>query len=106
MAPAELDKLKAQLDDLKAKGFIRPSASPWGAPILFMKKKDRLLPEICFGFLTHSSNYDSTYLQGGQVCVEWGLQRMVTYGSRQLKTHELNYLTHDLELVAVVFALK
>ena len=31
---------------------------------------------------------------------------MVAYGSRQLKTHELNYLTHDLELVAIVIALK
>ena len=32
--------------------------------------------------------------------------RVVAYGSRQLKTHEKNYPTHDLELAAVVFALK
>ena len=40
MAPAELRELKAQLQELLSKGFIRPSASPWGAPVLFVKKKD------------------------------------------------------------------
>ncbi|MBW1279403.1 reverse transcriptase family protein, partial [Escherichia coli] len=32
--------MKKQLDDLLSKGFIRPSGSPWGAPVLFVKKKD------------------------------------------------------------------
>lgn len=40
MAPAELRQLKAQIQELLDKGFIRPSASPWGAPVLFVKKKD------------------------------------------------------------------
>ena len=40
MAPAELSELKAQLKELLSKGFLRPSISPWGAPILFVKKKD------------------------------------------------------------------
>ena len=40
MAPAELRELKAQLEELSSKGFIRPSISPWGAPVLFVKKKD------------------------------------------------------------------
>ena len=40
MAPAELRELKAQLQELLGKDFIRPSASPWGAPVLFVKKKD------------------------------------------------------------------
>ena len=40
IAPAELRELKAQLQELLVKGFIRPSASPWGAPVLFVKKKD------------------------------------------------------------------
>ena len=40
MAPAELRELKTQLQELLGKGFIRPSASPWGAPVLFVKKKD------------------------------------------------------------------
>ena len=40
MAPLELRELKVQLQDLLDKGFIRPSVSPWGAPVLFVKKKD------------------------------------------------------------------
>ena len=41
MAPLELKELKIQLQELLYKGFIRPSVSPWGAPVLFVKKKDR-----------------------------------------------------------------
>ncbi|KAA0053491.1 DNA/RNA polymerases superfamily protein [Cucumis melo var. makuwa] len=40
MAPAELKELKVQLQELLDEGFIRPSVSPWGAPVLFVKKKD------------------------------------------------------------------
>ena len=40
MASAELRELKARLEELLSKGFIRPSISPWGAPVLFVKKKD------------------------------------------------------------------
>jgi hypothetical protein len=36
----ELVELKKQLTELHAKGFICPSSSPWGAPVLFVKKKD------------------------------------------------------------------
>ena len=39
MAPAELKELNEQLKELLDKGFIRPSSSPWGAPVLFVKKK-------------------------------------------------------------------
>ena len=39
MAPPELRELKSQLEELLSKGFIRPSISPWGAPVLFVKKK-------------------------------------------------------------------
>ncbi|KAL0283069.1 UNVERIFIED_CONTAM: Retrovirus-related Pol polyprotein from transposon [Sesamum radiatum] len=38
MAPSELKELKKQLEELLDKGFIRPSISPWGAPVLFVKK--------------------------------------------------------------------
>ena len=40
MAPTELKELKKQLEELLEKGFIHPSISPWGAPVLFVKKKD------------------------------------------------------------------
>src|ERR1041385_2799311 len=40
MAPRELAELKIQLEALLAKCFICPSSSPWGSPVLFVKKKD------------------------------------------------------------------
>ncbi|KAJ0809969.1 putative nucleotidyltransferase, Ribonuclease H [Helianthus annuus] len=40
LAPAEVRELMVQLQELLDKGFIRPSVSPWGAPVLFVKKKD------------------------------------------------------------------
>ena len=40
MSEAELSELRKQLDELLEKGFIKPSASPYGSPILFVKKKD------------------------------------------------------------------
>ncbi|KAL0420226.1 UNVERIFIED_CONTAM: Retrovirus-related Pol polyprotein from transposon [Sesamum latifolium] len=40
MGPMELQEHKKQIEELLKKGFIRPSTSPWGAPVLFVKKKD------------------------------------------------------------------
>ncbi|GJR45956.1 putative reverse transcriptase domain-containing protein [Tanacetum coccineum] len=40
LALSELQELSTQLQELSDKGFIRPSSSPWGAPVLFVKKKD------------------------------------------------------------------
>nr|GEV11398.1 putative reverse transcriptase domain-containing protein [Tanacetum cinerariifolium] len=41
LAPSEMQKLSDQLQELADRGFIRPSTSPWGAPVLFVKKKDQ-----------------------------------------------------------------
>jgi hypothetical protein len=49
MPPAELAKLKKQLQELLDKGFIRPSTSPWGCPALFVKKKDESL-RLCVDY--------------------------------------------------------
>nr|GEV30325.1 putative reverse transcriptase domain-containing protein [Tanacetum cinerariifolium] len=40
LAPSEMKELAKQLKELSEKGFIRPSSSPWGTPVLFVKKKD------------------------------------------------------------------
>ncbi|GKA21141.1 putative reverse transcriptase domain-containing protein [Tanacetum coccineum] len=41
LAPSEMKELAKQLQELSDKGFIRPNSSPWGAPVFFVKKKDR-----------------------------------------------------------------
>ncbi|XP_065866494.1 uncharacterized protein [Euphorbia lathyris] len=49
MAPAEMKELKIQLQELLDKGYIRPSVSPWGAPVLFVKKKDGTM-RLCIDY--------------------------------------------------------
>ncbi|XP_028051369.1 uncharacterized protein LOC114256014 [Camellia sinensis] len=81
MSPAEMKELKVQLQDLLDKGFIRPSVSPWGAPV-----------------------HDASHKGLGCVFMQNG--KVIAYASRQLKPDEKNYPTHDLELAVVVFSLK
>ncbi|GJS35100.1 putative reverse transcriptase domain-containing protein [Tanacetum coccineum] len=216
LAPAKMQELSTQLQELSNKGFIRPSSSPWGAPVLFVKKKDGSfwmwskvyskidlrsayhqlsireedIPKIAFR--TRYSHYEFQVMPFGltnapavfmnlmnRVCKPYldifviifiddnliyskskkeheghlklilkllkkeelytkfsnasnlalpkesenfvvycdashkGLgavlmqkEKVIAYASRQLKVHEKNYTTHDLELGAVVFALK
>ncbi|GJW89559.1 putative reverse transcriptase domain-containing protein [Tanacetum coccineum] len=187
LAPSEMQELSNQLKDLQEKGFIRPSHSPWGAPVLFVKKKDGAL-RMCIDYrelnkltiknryplpiiddlfdqlqglagyyrrfienlskiakpLTLLTHKNKAYVWGdkqeesfrilkeklcnapvlalpdgpndfvvncdasnqGFGCVLMQRVKVIAYASRQLKTHEKNYTTHDLELGAVVFALK
>ena len=49
MASAELQELKVQLQELLDKSFIRSSTSPWGAPVLFAKKKGKTL-RLCIDY--------------------------------------------------------
>ncbi|KAA3477052.1 Retrovirus-related Pol polyprotein from transposon 17.6 [Gossypium australe] len=174
MAPKELEELKAQIQELLDRGFILSSVSPWGEPVLFVKKKDGSMHDLFdqfrgasffskidlrsgyhqlrvkevdvhkTAFRTRYGHYkvdtrkneavldwkqprnvseirsflglagaykkvftvynDSSHVGLGCVLMQEG--KVVAYASRQLKTHEANYPTHDLELAAVVFALK
>ncbi|GJZ18561.1 putative reverse transcriptase domain-containing protein [Tanacetum coccineum] len=49
LTPSEMKELSKQLQELSEKGFIRPSSSPWGAPVLFVKKKDGSCKVMPFG---------------------------------------------------------
>ena len=49
MGSIELHELKVQIQELLDEGFIRPSTSPWGAPVMFAKKKDKTL-RLCVDY--------------------------------------------------------
>ena len=71
-----------------------------------MKKRLTSAPVLILPYLTKSFSiyYDASRQGLGYVLMQEG--RVVAYASRQLRKHELNYLTHNLELAAVVHALK
>ncbi|XP_040369333.1 uncharacterized protein LOC121051237 [Rosa chinensis] len=140
MAPTELKELMEQIDGLLEQGFIRPSTSPWGDPVVFARKKDGSL-RLCVDYRKLNKvtikNWNDVHFVwteecerafnvlnarltttpvltiptsgGGLViysdashqglgCVLMQHGGVVTYGSRQLKVHERNYPTYDLEL--------
>ena len=98
VAPTELRELKAQLEELLSKGFIRPSISPWGAPVLFVKKIDGSL-RLCIDYkqlnrVTIRNQYpllriDELFdqLQGSRVYSKIDL-RSGTSGYHQLRVQE------------------
>ncbi|GJU26812.1 putative reverse transcriptase domain-containing protein [Tanacetum coccineum] len=95
LAPAEMQELSTQLQELSDKGFIRPSSSPWGAPVLFVKKKDGSF-RMCIDYrelnkLTVKNRYplpriDDLFdqLQGSRVYSKIDLRS----GYHQLRVHE------------------
>ncbi|GJT10970.1 putative reverse transcriptase domain-containing protein [Tanacetum coccineum] len=157
LAPSKMKELSDQLQELSDKGFIRPSSSPWGAPVLYQSNnsrgyvidsqgihvdpakiesiKDWASPKTpteirqflgLFGYyrifiegfskiaksmtkLTQKKENFIVYCDAshkGLGVVLMQNEKVIAYASRQLKIHEKNYMTHDLELGAVVFALK
>nr|GEU92257.1 DNA-directed DNA polymerase [Tanacetum cinerariifolium] len=80
LAPSEMQELSAQLQDLSNKGFIRPSSENF----------------MVYCVASHKG-LGAVWMQRGKV---------TAYALRQLKIDEKNYTTHDLELGAIVFALK
>ncbi|GJV86966.1 putative nucleotidyltransferase, ribonuclease H [Tanacetum coccineum] len=95
LAPSEMEELSGQLRELQDKGFIRPSPSPWGAPISFVKRKDGSF-RMCIDYrelnkLTIKNRYplpriDDLFdqLQGSQYFSKIDLRS----GYHQLRVHE------------------
>ncbi|GJT21745.1 putative reverse transcriptase domain-containing protein [Tanacetum coccineum] len=106
LAPSEMEELSGQLKELQDKGFIRPSSSPWGRRFIenFSKIAKSLtiltqksLPDGPEDFVVYC---DASGIGLGCVLMQRG--KVIAYASRQLKIHEKNYTTHDLELGAVI----
>nr|GEU79011.1 putative reverse transcriptase domain-containing protein [Tanacetum cinerariifolium] len=145
LAPSKMQELSAQLQELSDKGFIRPTSSPWGAPLqgssiyskidlrsgyhqlrvrdgIFQRRRlghdmeeaafQTLHQKLCsapiLALPEGSENFmvycDASHKGLGAVLMQ--KERVIAYASHQLKIHEKNYMTHDLELGAVVFTLK
>ncbi|GKD03014.1 putative reverse transcriptase domain-containing protein, partial [Tanacetum coccineum] len=95
LAPSEMEELSGQLKELQDKGFIRPSSSPWGVPVLFVKKNDGSF-RMCIDYrelnkLTVKNRYplpriDDLFdqLQGSQFFLKIDLRS----GYHQLRVHE------------------
>ncbi|GJU62185.1 hypothetical protein Tco_1244020 [Tanacetum coccineum] len=96
LAPAEMQELSTQLQELSDRGFIRPSSSPWGAPVLFVKKKDGSF-RMCIDYrelnkLTYENRYplpriDDLFdqLQGSRVYSKIDLRSVRDFGNTRGK---------------------
>jgi hypothetical protein len=72
LSAKETEKLKKQLNDLLEKGFIQPSSSPWGAPILFVNKKDGGF-RLCVYYGYHQIRLDRNAIPKTAFLTRYGL---------------------------------
>nr|GEY83786.1 retrotransposon protein, putative, Ty3-gypsy subclass [Tanacetum cinerariifolium] len=104
LAPSEIQELSNQLQELADQGFIRPSTSPWGAPVVFVKKKDGYF-RMCINYrelnkLTVKNRYplpriDDLFdqLQGSSVYSKIDLRS----GYHQLRIRTVKFLGHLID---------
>ena len=103
MSPLELDELRKQLDELLALGFIQPSMSPWGAPVLFVRKKNGEM-RLCVDYraLNQVTKRHSHPLPRIDECLE-RLSQAKYFSSIDLKSgyHQLRIRPEDVPKTAM-----
>jgi hypothetical protein len=119
MRTPKLVELKMQLKEMMDKGYIRPSVSPWGAPILFMKKKDSTL-RLCIDYrqvnkVTIKNKYplpriDDLFDQLGGASIFSKIDLRLGYHQVQIKGEDIHKTTFRMrydhyEFVVVSFGL-
>nr|GEZ89241.1 putative reverse transcriptase domain-containing protein [Tanacetum cinerariifolium] len=110
LAPSEMKELSDQLQELSDKGFIRPMKNRYPLPgiddLFDQPQGSSIYSKINLrsGAEDFVAYCDASHKGLGAVLMQ--REKVISYASRQLKIHEKNYTTHDLELGAVVFALK
>ncbi|GJV27485.1 putative reverse transcriptase domain-containing protein [Tanacetum coccineum] len=104
LAPSEMQELSDQLQELADRGFIRPSTSPWGAPVLFVKKKDESF-RMCIDYrelnkLTVKNRF--THLPKGSMILFDQLQGSSVYSKIDLRSgyHQLRVWDEDIPKTA------
>ncbi|GJS17898.1 putative reverse transcriptase domain-containing protein [Tanacetum coccineum] len=109
LAPAEMQELSTQLQELSDRGFIRPSSSPWGAPgekaeDAFQLLKQKLcsapilaLPKGCENFVVHEKNYTTHDLKLGAVVFALKMWRHYMYGTKCVVFTDHKSLQHILD---------
>nr|GEY97571.1 putative reverse transcriptase domain-containing protein [Tanacetum cinerariifolium] len=77
LVPSEMKELSEQLQELSDKGFIRPSSSPWGAPVLFVKKKDGSF-RMCIDYRELNKLTDGSF----RMCIDYRELNKLTVKNR------------------------
>ncbi|GJY83655.1 putative reverse transcriptase domain-containing protein [Tanacetum coccineum] len=112
LAWSEMVELSTQLQELSDKGFIRPSSSPWGAPVLFVKKKDGSF-RMCIDYLDLRSGYHQLRVRDEDIPktafrTRYGHYefQVMPFGLTNSSIHGLHEPEHDAHLRLILELLK
>ncbi|GJX60164.1 putative reverse transcriptase domain-containing protein [Tanacetum coccineum] len=85
LAPSKMQELSGQLQELQDKGFIRPSHSPWGAPVLFVKKKDGSFPNVVADALSRKERVKPKCVWAMAMNIQSGVKGMILAAQERIR---------------------